>query len=49
MNTKIHNPKNGIYAVTADYAHAIEIVKPERLPYVSGRWGSTAVVSCDGP
>lgn len=34
-----HNPDRGVYAATADYAHAMEVVAPQRLLFVSGTMG----------
>lgn len=40
--TRIHNPDRMIYAATPDYAHALEVVAPQRLLYVSGTMGLDA-------
>lgn len=34
-----HNPSRGIYPATSDYAHAMEVVAPQRLLFVSGTMG----------
>lgn len=34
-----HNPSHGIYPATSDYAHAMEVVAPQRLLFVSGTMG----------
>lgn len=36
---RIHNPVREIYPATLDYAHALEVVEPHRLLYVSGTMG----------
>lgn len=33
------NPKTGIYRATPDYAHAMEVVRPERFLFLSGTMG----------
>jgi 2-iminobutanoate/2-iminopropanoate deaminase len=33
------NPRDGIYWATPDYVHAMEVVAPERLLFVSGTMG----------
>jgi 2-iminobutanoate/2-iminopropanoate deaminase len=42
MDTITHNPAEGIYAATADYAHALEVRAAERLLFVSGTMGLDA-------
>lgn len=37
-----HNPVSGIYASGADYAHALEVIEPKRILYVSGTMGLNA-------
>lgn len=39
MQLIAHNPSNDIYPATSDYAHAIEVVAPQRLLFVSGTMG----------
>ncbi|MGX1788983.1 RidA family protein [Bosea sp. NPDC055332] len=39
MQVITHNPSRGIYPATSDYAHAIEVVAPQRLLFVSGTMG----------
>jgi 2-iminobutanoate/2-iminopropanoate deaminase len=39
---RLHNPRTGIYAATPDYAHALEVIEPGRLLYVSGTMGLEA-------
>ena len=39
MDTKVHNPKVGIYPATPDYVHALEVRNPGRLLFVSGTMG----------
>lgn len=34
-----HNPSEGVYAATPDYAHAMEVQAPQRLLFVSGTMG----------
>ena len=34
-----HNPVDGIYPATGDYAHAIELRGPQRLVYLAGTMG----------
>lgn len=34
-----HEPSHGIYPATSDYAHAMEVVAPQRLLFVSGTMG----------
>jgi 2-iminobutanoate/2-iminopropanoate deaminase len=36
------NPTEGIYAATPDYVHAMEVVSPARLLFVSGTMGLDA-------
>jgi len=36
------NPTSGVYASGADYAHAMEVIEPKRLLYVSGTMGLDA-------
>lgn len=36
---RTHNPVDNIYPATPDYAHALELVEPKRLLYVSGTMG----------
>jgi len=42
MDTITHNPVEGVYAATADYAHALEVRGAERLLFVSGTMGLDA-------
>lgn len=42
METRLHDPKLDIYPATPDYAHAIEVIGPGRLLYVSGTMGLDA-------
>ena len=35
----MHSPTKGVYAPTADYAHAIEVREPSRLLFVAGTMG----------
>jgi enamine deaminase RidA (YjgF/YER057c/UK114 family) len=39
MDSLLHNPTDGVYPATGDYAHAIEVRGAERLLYVSGTMG----------
>lgn len=39
MQIIAHNPADGIYPATPDYAHAVEVRNPARLLYVSGTMG----------
>ncbi|MEU8383243.1 RidA family protein [Streptosporangium sp. NPDC048865] len=39
METVTHNPTDGVYAATADYAHAIEVRGAGRLLFVAGTMG----------
>lgn len=39
MQMIAHNPNRGVYPATADYAHAMEVVAPQRLLFVSGTMG----------
>jgi enamine deaminase RidA (YjgF/YER057c/UK114 family) len=39
MQMIAHNPRRGIYPATSDYAHAMEVVAPQRLLFVSGTMG----------
>ena len=41
MDTITHNPAEGIYAATDDYAHALEVRNPARMLFVAGTMGST--------
>jgi enamine deaminase RidA (YjgF/YER057c/UK114 family) len=34
-----HNPVDGVYPASGDYAHAVELRGPERLVYVAGTMG----------
>jgi enamine deaminase RidA (YjgF/YER057c/UK114 family) len=34
-----HNPRDGVYATTPDYIHAMEVRNPSRLLFVSGTMG----------
>ena len=36
---RLHNPDTGIYPATPDYAHALEVIEPRRLLYLSGTMG----------
>lgn len=38
MKKIVHNP-DGVYATGGDYHHAIELVEPKRLVYLSGTMG----------
>lgn len=42
METVTHNPTDGIYAATGDYAHALEVRDPQRFLFVSGTMGLDA-------
>ncbi len=42
MQTIAHNPTDGIYPATPDYAHALEVRGAERLLFVSGTMGLDA-------
>jgi len=42
MRTTTHDPADGIYATGPDYAHAIELVRPDRLLLLSGTMGLDA-------
>ncbi|WP_105424577.1 RidA family protein [Neorhizobium tomejilense] len=39
MKMIAHNPKDGIYAATPDYVHAMEVRSPDRFLFVSGTMG----------
>ena len=39
MQLTVHNPVDGIYAATPDYAHALEVSGAQRLLFVSGTMG----------
>ncbi len=39
MEMIAHNPANGVYAVSPDYIHALEVRHPSRLLFVSGTMG----------
>jgi enamine deaminase RidA (YjgF/YER057c/UK114 family) len=39
MDSITHNPADGVYAATSDYAHAVEVRAPERFLFVSGTMG----------
>ncbi|MBW6423408.1 RidA family protein [Rhizobium sp. XQZ8] len=39
MEMIIRNPRDGIYAATPDYVHAMEVCRPERFLFVSGTMG----------
>lgn len=39
---RLHNPSHDIYPATSDYAHALEVVAPHQLLYVSGTMGLEA-------
>ncbi|WID97078.1 RidA family protein [Bosea vestrisii] len=39
MQLIAHNPSHGVYPATSDYAHAMEVVAPQRLLFVSGTMG----------
>lgn len=39
MQAIIHNPTDGVYPASGDYAHAIELRAPARLVYVAGTMG----------
>jgi 2-iminobutanoate/2-iminopropanoate deaminase len=42
MDTLTHDPVDGIYPTTSDYAHALELREPRRLLLVSGTMGLDA-------
>jgi 2-iminobutanoate/2-iminopropanoate deaminase len=42
MQTIVHNPADGIYAATPDYAHALEVRDAKRLLFVAGTMGLDA-------
>ena len=39
MRSRLITPTSGIYAPTADYAHAIELRSPDRFVFVAGTMG----------
>jgi enamine deaminase RidA (YjgF/YER057c/UK114 family) len=39
MEMIIRNPRDGIYAATPDYVHAVEVRHPDRFLFVSGTMG----------
>jgi 2-iminobutanoate/2-iminopropanoate deaminase len=39
MRMIAHNPSEGVYTATPDYAHAMEVQAPQRLLFVSGTMG----------
>jgi 2-iminobutanoate/2-iminopropanoate deaminase len=39
MDRIVHNPTDGVYPATADYAHAIEVRGPGRILFVAGTMG----------
>lgn len=39
VEIRTHNPTRNIYPATPDYAHAVEVIAPARLLYVSGTMG----------
>jgi enamine deaminase RidA (YjgF/YER057c/UK114 family) len=39
IETIVHSPTNGVYAPTADYAHAIEVRESSRFLFVAGTMG----------
>jgi 2-iminobutanoate/2-iminopropanoate deaminase len=39
MQLIAHNPSQGVYPATSDYAHAMEVIGPQRLLFVSGTMG----------
>lgn len=39
MQATVRNPTDGIYPATDDYVHAMEVIDPLRLLYVSGTMG----------
>src|SRR5690349_8133758 len=39
MQSIPRNPKDGVYAATPDYVHAMEVVGAQRLLFVSGTMG----------
>ncbi|CDN50662.1 RidA family protein [Neorhizobium galegae] len=39
MKMIAHNPKDGVYAATPDYVHAMEVCRPDRFLFVSGTMG----------
>lgn len=45
MQTIVHNPTDGVYAATDDYAHALELRNPRRLLFVAGTMGLDAAGS----
>jgi 2-iminobutanoate/2-iminopropanoate deaminase len=42
MDAITHNPTDGVYAATSDYAHAVEVRAAERFLFVSGTMGLDA-------
>lgn len=42
MQMIVHDPSDGVYATTPDYAHAMEVREPQRLLFVSGTMGLDA-------
>jgi 2-iminobutanoate/2-iminopropanoate deaminase len=42
MEAIVRNPVEGVYPATADYVHAMEVNKAERLLFVSGTMGLDA-------
>ncbi|WP_332680859.1 RidA family protein [Bosea sp. (in: a-proteobacteria)] len=42
MQMIVHDPSDGVYATTPDYAHAMEVREPGRLLFVSGTMGLDA-------
>lgn len=48
MQVTVRNPKDGIYAATDDYVHALEVAGAQRFLFVSGTMGlDTAGVAPD--
>ncbi len=39
MEMIARNPRDGIYAATPDYVHAVEVRRPDRFLFVSGTMG----------
>jgi enamine deaminase RidA (YjgF/YER057c/UK114 family) len=48
MDTITHNPAEGVYAATSDYAHALEVRGAQRLLFVSGTMGLDAAGEAPG-
>lgn len=39
MQLTVRNPKDGVYAATEDYVHAMEVANPSRFLFISGTMG----------